>query len=239
MSAVEPSPPLDPYQWGTVLGTVSLDLAQPYLAAMGLQLPSGSAFLAGLRKLIQDFRPREVRDAREALLFAPTVLAWARKEFGPAFAEHLHRWGENVFQCSGADGASVFLWNSIVRRGRLDGSRDVEPPPEFIRLVRQQLAKRDRPSIGSPQPTTAWDQEVYARQHYDHMRNPGEFIQSTISHFNFVTAWTEALQAAGPSVDLAAVYHWGLSQAERLGMPLDRVGKPGSWPALPPTWKER
>lgn len=227
---------LNPYRWGTIFGTLSLDLVSPYISDMGLQLPAGDVFMRGLREIIQTFRGLEAQQPGGELPFARAVFQWATKEFGPQFAGHLYDWGENVFQ-TGESGVDVFVWNNIVRRGGLDGSRDMQPPPEFVRLLRAKLAQRQPPSFNGVSPTTPWDRELYNRQGYDRLRNPSELVEATIRHYNFLEAWNQTVKEAPEKLDLKELYLWGLREAQSLGMPPDRVREPGSWLPLPQPWR--
>jgi hypothetical protein len=64
-----------------------------------------------------------------------------------------------------------------------------------------------------------------------------DMVKNTISYCNFVSAWEETMIALGSQAELEEVHRWGIAEAEQLGMPLDRVGKLGDWPALPPAWE--
>jgi hypothetical protein len=230
------APQLDPYRWGTILGVLSLDVARPYVADMGLQLPPGDKFVAGLREIIRGFRAQQAQRPVEEHSFAQTIFEWVSKEYGPAFADHLYQWGENVFQYSGADGAGAFLWNNIVRRGGLKGERDPSAAPELVRLLRSNLAARPERHIGDVQPATDWDRELYLRQGYDEMMNAMEWVKSTVSHYNFVVAWEKTMAAVEDKTDMSQVYQWGKAVAKDMGVPLDQLEAPGSWPPLPTPW---
>jgi hypothetical protein len=231
-------PVFEPYRWGTIFGILSLDIARPFIKDMGLQLPPGESFFIGLRDIIQKFRTIQSQKSGEQRAFAQTVYEWVLKTYGAGAAQHLYRWGQDVFQYGGSDGVSAFLWNNIVRRGGEEGTRDVSAVPELIRTLRAKLASRTAHPIGHTMPDTAWDREFYSRQGYDEAMNPMEWVRSTMAYFDFATAWQESLGAAGPGVNLDETFRWGLGVAKRMGMPLNRIEKPGSWPALPPAWSD-
>lgn len=224
---------LEPYRWSAIMATLSLDIAQPYIGSMGLQLPPDGSFLDGLRRIITDYRALEGESIAPQQPFPEAVLAWARSQYGESFADALHQWGSEVFQYSGTDGVSSFLWSCIVHRGRLDGTRDTGPVPDFIRLVRQYLKSTPKPVFSTTAPTTEWDQHLYARQGYDAQMNPLEWVEATINHRRFLLAWQRALEEAGETADLSTVETWGRNQAKQMGMPLQRLGKPGVWTPLP------
>jgi len=227
---------LEPYRWGMILATLSLDMVVPFVPLMGLQLPSGNAFTLGLRDLIREFRSLQAQRRDAELQFAPAVFVWATRQFHRDFADHFYAWGQDVFQTGADGGAGAFLWDSIVRRGGLDGAKDDQSPPQFVLLLRDSLALRSEASVNRIAPSSAWDKELYERQQYDRFRNPMELVQATIHHYNFVSAWQEAVVASSQP-DLQQMTKWGNSEALLLGMPLDRIGIPGDWPPLPPRWK--
>jgi hypothetical protein len=235
MSKVNPPFRLDPHRWGTILGTLSLDMVAPCISDMGLQLPPGDDFRAGLRDIIGRFRALEGKDANAETSFAPAVFQWVSARFGSPFARHLYAWGENVFH-AGKDGADVFAWNNIVRRGGLDGARDTHAPPEFIKLLRAKLAERQRPAVNRIAPSSPWDRELYERHGYGRFESPMELVQAAIQHHNFLDAWGQAVQETGAKPDVSELRKWGLREAQELGMPLERVSVPGSWRPLPARW---
>jgi len=232
MTEITKSRDLAPYRWGTIFATLSLDLAAPYISDMQLQLPPRDPFITSLRKVIQEFRSLQALDPNANLPFSEAVFRWASGEYGANFVNHLYQWGENIFQCGNGVGASVFLWNNVVRLGGLDGSRDVTAPPDLIRVLRRELAEHPVPVVERI-PRSPWDRELYERQGYDDLMNPMEMVRSTISYCNFMLAWRDAINAQPAVPNLDDTYIWGLAEAKRAGMPLDRLGKPGSWPPLP------
>jgi hypothetical protein len=223
---------IDPYRWGTIFAVLSLDVAAPFVSNMGLQLQRSDALRSGLRRIIADYRKLEASQGNADASFLRAVFDWAAKDFGQGFSNYLYAWGQNVFQSGGGDGVKVFLWNNIFRRGGLNGEKDHRPPPQFVTVLRKMLAKRTKAAVNRMDPVSDWDKEVYERQHYDRFRNAMELVQATISYHDFVSAWQEALAAAG-EVNLAGIEKWGAEEAQILGMPLDRLGKPGDWASLP------
>jgi hypothetical protein len=226
---------LDLYRWGTVFAVLSLDLTAPYTQQMGLQLPPGESFLVGLRKKILEFRSLEY-DANARLSFARSTHDWLRGEHGPMFSQHLYHWGEEVFQYGNSAGASVFLWNNILRRGGLDGSRDIDAPPGLVAILRKKLAPRTAPMVPST-PISTWDREVYFRQGYDELMNPTELIRSTMSYYNFIASWQETSESHATELNLGELQEWAMREARRMGMPIDRLGSPEDWPPLPRPWR--
>jgi hypothetical protein len=225
---------LNPHRWGTIFATLSLDIVVPYIPSMHLQLPPWSEFVMGLRAIIEEFRLLQALDSTTRFSFAETVFEWAANEYGGGFVAHLFQWGEEVFQIGDGVGASAFLWRNIVRQGRLDGSSDVDLRLGFVPAIREELARRPTPKVEQA-PRSTWDLELYKRHAYDRLMNPMELVKSTISYCNFLSAWQAAVEEY-PTPDLERVYAWGAAEAERLGVPVDRLGKPGNWPPLPRPW---
>jgi len=219
-----------------IFGTLSLDVTAPFVPQMGLQLPPGNAFTAGLRNLIEEFRSIQTEQGGVEPPFSRAVFNWAANEFCRGFADHLYAWGQDVFQTGDDGGVGVFLWDNIVRRGGLDGARDHRPPPHFVILLRSMLAQRSKAPVNRITPTSAWDKKLYERQHYDRYRKPMALVQATINYYDFVSAWQDAVTAAD-QLDLQQLKKWGTEEALILGMPLDRLGNPGAWPPLPPPWR--
>ncbi len=221
--------PVDTHQineskWTNILATLSLDVAAPYISRMGLELPEG--FRDGLRHLIEDFRARETKPG-VAAQFLPAVFAWAEQQYGPTFADSLYQWGENVFEPTDGSGA-IFLWSSIVNHTGYPGHEPLPSAPEFVLRVRAILPPTT--SIYNQPPVTAWDRTVYERQGYDEFSSPMELVQSTMDTRDFLLAWSAARQELPGPEPMAAVKTWGTDVAERLGMPLERLGEPGIWP---------
>jgi hypothetical protein len=227
---------IEPHRWGTIFASLSLDLVAPYVSQMGLQLPPGTAFLEGLRNIIERYRSLETKDAGAERDFAPAVFQWASETFGRAFTDHLYAWGQDVFQTGPDSGVNAFLWNNIVRRGGLDGRRDSQVPPELISRVRKKLAAREKSAVNRLSPASEWDKTVYERQQYDRFRNPMELVQATITHYDFVSAWTEASLTMPIPMD-DEVKKWGRQEASLLGMPSSRLGEPGAWRPAPSGWR--
>ena len=223
------------YRWGTIFATLSLDVAAPFISQMGLQLPAGNGFRMGLRKIIEEFRKLEGEQSNAESLFSSDVFDWAANEFGRGFAEHLYAWGQDVFQSGDIGDEGAFIWNSIVRRGGLNGARDTHPPLLFVSGVRTALAKRARAAVNYIQPDSDWDLSLYQRQKYDEFRNPMELVQATISHFDFVHSWQEAITNVGQP-DIPQLMSWAIKEANMLGIPLDYVVVPGNWLLPPPFW---
>ncbi len=239
LNEIQPST-LDPLHWGAVFATLSLDLVQPYTSDMALQLPSDGRFLPELRHLIVHFRALSQEDGNAESRFASAVFARIQREFKTAFAQHLYRWGTDVFQAGAntAASTSAFLWNSIICYGKLDGSRDVMEPPPFIKLVRSKLLPKTRPTIYRLRPVTAWDRELYDRHGYSEMDSPMELVQATVNYCSFVAAWAESIQVSRGLPDLPAVISWASKVAQFLRMPMERLGQPGSWKPLVRPWRE-
>ena len=233
MNNIREEPELNAPRWGTILGVLSLDLAAPYVTPAGLELPPGTAFVEGLRGLIVDFRSRQRTDTGVERFFAGTVMDWSSGEFGAGFADYLRSWGEHVFQYSGSDGAGVFLWENVLRSGGLDGSRDTQAAPDFVRSFRLRLATAGALPEGFTPPQTAWDREFYDRHGYDQYFDPMDMMKNTVSRVRFRRAWEAEVKVVGARLDLSVVERWGRNVAARLGMPLERLGKPGEWPPLP------
>jgi hypothetical protein len=229
MSETKANRRLDPYLWGTIFAVLSLDVASPFVPNMGLQLPPGDSFRTGLRKIIEEFRRLEAKQTNIAEPFVEAVFNWTAQRYGQELSDQLYAWGENVFQSGSGKGATVFLWNNIVRRGGLKGERDHRLPPHFVTTLRALLAPRAKPLVNRLRPVSTWDKEVYDRQQYDEFRNAMELVQATINYNDFISAWREALAVSDKVVDMEEINRWAMGEASILGMPVDRVGHPRDW----------
>lgn len=223
----------DLVRWATASAVLSADVSRPYISLMALQLPPGDLFFVGLRSLIVKYRGRSTEVAARPSVFSDALLDWGLNEFGRGFVDHLIDWTESVFQYSGIDGVSVFLWSGVV------GDRTAREAPEFVNLLRQVRDQDPAPRILRQQPITEWDKELYARQAYDEMMNPLEWVQGTVNYVAFVRAWRTAVMRSYTGIDWEEVARWGKVRAAHLGMPLDQMGPPGSWPPLPEPWREQ
>lgn len=147
---------LEPFHWGTIFATLSLDLVVPHVSSMTLQLPPDGKLLEGLRSLILDFRKLEQKEREAELRFAATAFDWLQASFGSGFSDHLYRWGLDVFQAgtNTNESTSAFLWDNIIRYGKLDGSRDAAEPPAFVRLVRAAMLAKQKPAVNRLKPIT-------------------------------------------------------------------------------------
>jgi len=238
-TAQTPTRDLDPPRWGTIFGLLSTDVIQPYVAPMGLVLPKDGAFPTGLRELIRRFRKLAEERPDIPHPFAATVLETAEKRYGGPFADHLYAWGKDTFQLGGRGGVQVSLWNNIVRRGGLDGSRDKGPVPATVRRLRRALAAAFDPARVSMLPVTDWDTEIYRRAGYDDEVDPQDMVYSTIGHHVFLSAWDEVFgDSPDPSL-LEEVKTWGEGEARLMNMPLDLLAPPGHFGKPPPRWHER
>ena len=225
---------LNPYRWATIFGTLSLDLCSPYLGDMHLQTPPRERFLVGLRAVIERFRGLQAANPSADLAFAESAFAWASQDFGPGFSDHLYLWGEKVFQCGNGIGASVFLWNNILRMQAGTGAATAGGTPELVLILRYELANQPMVKVDRV-PKTIWDKNLYARNGYDELMNPMEFVESTINFCRLISAWHMAVLRVG-KVNLNDIRSWGAEQAMHLGMPVERLGSPGDWPDFPAPW---
>ena len=216
--------------WTSVFAVLSLDVATPFVARMGLDLPS--EFRAGLRRLIEDFRTRESEPGIE-MSFAPAVFAWSAEQFGRPFADRLHAWGRDVFLGGEDSGASPFLWNRVVRFKGYAGAEPSPPPPPFVLRVQDRLAQVSAPEVNQLQPTSEWDKLIYQRQNYDEYVNGMELVQNAIHHYDFVSAWASVRRELSSSSEREQVRIWGQEVARRMGLPIERLGEPGAWPDPP------
>jgi hypothetical protein len=214
--------------WGSIFATLSFDAVQPYLPEAGLQLPVESNFLSTLRGFIRQFSLADPS-------FPAAVFEWLGKGYDRRFREHLRIWGGNVFIVSAR--ADAFLWASLIRHGIPDAAPDLQTEPEFIRLVRRKLIQLRRPPIPESGFFTEWDLELSQREEYGGTANPLDYVSTILAHLDFVESWHDAERALGNRIDMEAVEWWGVQVAERLGMPLDDLGKPGPWPLPPPPWR--
>jgi hypothetical protein len=229
---------VDEDRWTRVFSILSLDMAKPFMGLMGLQLPAGDRFTVELRDFIQRFRLLIAEDKVPVVPFAISALEHFGNVFGAPFSKHLYSWGVTVFQYSAEDGTQAFLWNLILRRPELSDVRDGPDVSRFVHELFMLLRQRPVPSVYDMMPTTPWDLELYSRHGFDRSINPMENVQSTMSYYNFVTTWQDALNLVGSKVNLDEVYSWGLRESRRLAIPPDRLEKPGAWAPLPAPWEK-
>ena len=222
------NPRRNEHHWASVLGTLSLDLTQPHLAAMGIgEMPDG--FVPELRGLITRYRAAELTGVPPGPKFAVDALALAGHLGGEEWARYLRDWGDEVFQAGGGR-KDLFIWTSLL-------SPDPEMPPPLSRtpaFIIDVLRRRPPPATLSREvlkPRSEWDREVYERAGYDDLMNAGEFIVATIRTYSFWAAWDDAL-ATGDQPAPEELLGWARERARHLHIPVDLVTPP-SWGALP------
>ena len=221
----------DPLRWGHIFALLSLDLVAPYVTEMRLQLPVDGVFVSTLRKLI-----RAVHSVQEST-FAVSVWKWIQTDYDRAFADHLYRWGQDVFQYETRDGLNAFKWNVLVWRGELYDPDDdiVDPPPKFIYALRSRIAAFPFVDVGQKLPLTSWDRELFRREKFGELTL--EVVANTVNTCNFLDAWQEALDDLGGKVNYSEIYRWGIKLEDIKGRRGDRLGKPGDWPQIPLPWR--
>ncbi len=200
---------------------------------MGLLLPSG--FQRGVRSIVSRLRS-ENADPEISLAYAEELLAWCAQEYGEAVARNLYVWAREVFDYGLVrdNGASLFLWASVVRYRGYSGYPAPPPPPSFIILLRQVIAADPPLDFDEPAPVSEWDRSMYAWREYDvEIYTPMTTVSLTIDNFRFRRAWSKTHQAMLQTADFPSVKLWALEVARQMQMPLDRLGDPGSWPELP------
>lgn len=234
MSELSSTLQFDSNRWGNILAILSLDAAAPFLKDMGLNVTIDDRFRMGLRKIIEGYLRANHLDSDAESSMVPQAFDWIRKEFDESFADELYIWGVTVFESGehGEDGASPFLWDNVFRKGGLKGERDQKPVSPFVTLMRNIMAKRQKPSVFHIKPTSSWDRDLYERRQYDEFSGAMESVQATINYYDFAKAWQEAIQISDQN-DLEEANEWGIEEARTLGMPLEKLGKLGDWASLP------
>jgi hypothetical protein len=219
------APSIDCARWGLIFGLLSLDAVQPFVPDMGLQLPEGNEFMAGLRRSVEEV------DTVAEPAFVHAVFEWLTLEYGPVFVDHLFRWGESVFQYDPDCDSGAFVWSQIVVNGV--EMNDVAVP-EFISVVSNNLSRDSGKEIGELVPKTSWDKNLFAKEQYDELTF--EWVQSTINHHAFVRAWREAMYESSSEVDWDEIHRWGIHVNERLRWGFTPPEKPTIW-ELPLPWR--
>ena len=227
---------LDSYRWGTIFAIISLDLSRPFINSMGLVLPPSDDFLYGLRDLILEFRKKEFsKDSNE---FSPSVHKWIYLKYGSMCSAHLISWGEEVFQYSGKDGRTIFLWYNMLVGSSPNFEKVSNETRAFLILLRHKLDSR---SILPRRidPTSAWDIELYSRHGYDEQFNPYEFIKSTVRYYHFVQTWHDTEYEIGIPIDFNSLHYWAVQEARLQGMPFELLENPLKWNKLPQSWLKK
>ena len=214
--------------WGSFFLILSLDLVQPHVGSMGLQLPSEHDFLMGLREYIRTSHFDNVS-------MVSNVFHWIRKDYSESFQKHLCRWGEDIY--AGSSRPDAFLWASIMRRKDAGGKLALESTPEFVRVFRENLDALGERHVDSTVPATDWDRWLFAEQGFDESSNPMDRVDNIIAHVSFVEAWRATVEAVGDNLNFDDIEWWAMQEAEHMGMPLDRLNRSGEWPCPPPAWR--
>jgi hypothetical protein len=221
-------------EWLLLFVALSLDIVQPYLDQMSLQLPLDvPVFVEGVRKTIAEFTSRHSEETDDADL-SRMLLEWVLTAYGKEFLLHLKEWKTNVFKPDDVQAFQAYIWRILVTRGGLSGQRDVQPPPPFVTAIRLALSRF--PSSNIPiTPQSIWDRQLFERYDYDDGWNPMTYVTAAVSHHRFVISWDGALHSKVP-FDLDELKRWARREAEVKKMPIDQVKDP-VWPPSPKPWR--
>ncbi len=223
-------PVFESVPWEENFQTISLDVAAPYLGRMGLTLPEG--FMEGLRSHLADLRRREI-ECIGSLDVIPSLVQWLKSNHGIQFVEYLQLWGEAIFRLGG-DGTSASMWSAITRWPYRP--EHPQPPPAFVCRLYEVQSQIPELSIYNQGPVSDWDRMVYKwREETDYI-NPMELVQGALDDYDFRRAWMLTSREMPDLRHMTEVKAWGLPAAQRMDMPLEYLGDPGSWPQLPPPW---